>query len=66
MRSYETVNHSDMVRWEAGVDQSAFEHNEHDVFAFFISCNQLLKHEYYVFPNRVIKQHITDVILFIG
>ena len=39
------------VRWEVGVDQSAFEHNKHDVFAFFVSCNQLLQHEYYVFST---------------
>ena len=39
------------VRWEAGVDQSVFEHNKHDVFAFFVSCNQLLQHEYYVFST---------------
>ena len=39
------------VRWEAGVDQSAFEHNKHDDFAFFVSCNQLLQHEYYVFST---------------
>ena len=39
------------VRWEAGVDQSAFEHNKHAVFAFFVSCNQLLQHEYYVFST---------------
>ena len=43
-------------------DQSAFEHNKHDVLALFVSCNQILQHKYYVFPNRVIKQHITDVI----
>ena len=37
------------VRWEVAVDQSPFEHNKQVVFAFFVSRNQLLQHEYYVF-----------------